>query len=52
MQQQMEKKVLEIAKKNEEKMLEQIRIESSLDENDKKEYLNEVIKEVQRRRFG
>jgi hypothetical protein len=52
MQQRIEKRVLEIAKKNEEKMLEQTGIESSLNENDMKEYLNEVISEVQSSRLG
>jgi hypothetical protein len=52
MQQKIEKRVLEIAKKYEERMSEQIGIEPSLDENGMKEYLDEVIKEVQERRRG
>jgi hypothetical protein len=47
MQQKIEERVWEIAKKNEEKMLEQTGIEPSLDESDMREYLNTVIKEVQ-----
>jgi len=50
MQQKIEERVLEIAKKNEEKMLKQTGIESSLDESGMREYLNTVIKEVQQHR--
>jgi hypothetical protein len=47
MQQELEKRVLEIAKKLEKNMQEQTGIDSSLDEDDIKQYLEQVIKEVQ-----
>src|SRR5215204_5962088 len=46
MEQEIQKRVLRLAKEQEEAMIEQSGIESSLDENDMKEYLRQVINEV------
>jgi hypothetical protein len=50
MEQEVQKKVLTLAKEQEEKMVEETGVESSLDEGDMKEYLQEVIKEVKKSR--
>jgi hypothetical protein len=50
MEQEVQKKVLRLAKEQEEKMVEETGVESSLDEDDMKEYLQEVIKEVKKSR--
>ena len=46
MEQEIQKRVLRLAKEQEENMIEQTGIESSLDEDDMKEYLGQVINEV------
>ena len=48
MEQEVQRKVLRLARVQEEKMVEQTGIESSLDEGDMKEYLQEVINEVKK----
>ena len=50
MEQEMQKKVLRIAKEQEEKMIEETGVESSLDEGEMKKYLQEVLNEVKRSR--
>jgi hypothetical protein len=50
MEQEVQKKVLSLAKEQEEKMVEETGIEMSLDEDDMKEYLQKVINEVKRSR--
>ena len=50
MEQEIQKRALGIAKQHEKTMMEQTGIESSLDEDDMKEYLEQVIKEVQAHR--
>jgi hypothetical protein len=50
MEQEVQKKVLSLAKEQEEKMVEETGIEMSLDEDDIKEYLQKVINEVKRSR--
>jgi ABC-type multidrug transport system fused ATPase/permease subunit len=52
MEQEIQKRALGMAKQHEKTMIEQTGIESSLDEDDMKEYLEEVIKEVQAHRPG
>jgi hypothetical protein len=47
MEQEIQKRALGMAKQHEKTMIEQTGIESSLDEDDMKEYLEQVIKEVQ-----
>lgn len=46
MEQQIEKRVIEIAKRNQDKMTEETGIQSSLTEEDMKQYLEQVIREV------
>jgi hypothetical protein len=46
MEQQIEKRVIEIAKRNQDRMTEESGIESSLTEDDMKQYLEQVIREV------
>jgi len=50
MEQQIEKRVIEIAKRNQDKMAEETGIQSSLTEEDMKEYLEQVIREVKMRK--
>ena len=52
MEQEIQKRVLRLAKMQEQTMAEQTGIESSLDEDDMKEYLNQVIDEVKKHRQG
>jgi hypothetical protein len=48
MEQELQKRALRLAKVQEETMIEQTGIESSLNEDDMKDYLNEVINEVKK----
>jgi hypothetical protein len=48
MEQEIQKRVLRLAKEQEETMVEQTGIQSSLDEHDMKEYLEQVINEVKK----
>jgi hypothetical protein len=46
MEQEMERKVLDIAKKNLETMMEESRVQPTIGEDDMKDYLHEVLQEV------
>jgi hypothetical protein len=46
MEQELERKVLDIAKKNSEAMMEESGVQPSLSEDDMKSYLKEVLQEV------
>jgi hypothetical protein len=52
MEQEIQKRVLRLAKEQEETMIEQTGIESSLDEDDMKEYLKQVINEVKKQPYN
>jgi hypothetical protein len=47
MEQEIQKKVIELTKRNQDRMAEETGIQSSLTEEDMKEYLQQVIKEIQ-----
>ena len=47
MEQEIQKKVIEFTKRNQDRMAEETGIQSSLTEEDMKEYLQQVIKEIQ-----
>jgi hypothetical protein len=48
MEQQIQKKVVDFTKQNQDRMEEETGIQSSLTENDIKQYLEQVIKEVKK----
>jgi hypothetical protein len=50
MEQEIEKRVLALTKQNQDRMAEETGIQSSLTDDDVKEYLEQVIKEVKKRR--
>ena len=50
MEREIEKRVLALAKRNQDKMAEETGIQSSLSEDDMKEYLEQVIQEVQKQK--
>jgi hypothetical protein len=50
MEREIEKRVLALAKRNQDKMAEETGIQSSLSEDDMKEYLVQVIQEVQKQK--
>jgi DNA-binding protein Fis len=48
MEQQIQKRVIELTKHNQDRMAEETGIQSSLSEEDMKQYLQQVIKEIER----
>jgi hypothetical protein len=50
MEQEIQKRVIALTKQHQDEMAEQTGVESSLTENDVKEYLDQVIEEVKKRR--
>ena len=52
MEQEIQKRVITIAKQNQDRMAEESGIQSSLTEEDMKSYLQEVIEEIQKVRRG
>jgi hypothetical protein len=50
MEQEIQKRVIALTKQNQNKMAEETGVESSLTEDDIKEYLEQVIEEVKKRR--
>jgi Asp-tRNA(Asn)/Glu-tRNA(Gln) amidotransferase B subunit len=50
MEQQIQKRVIEIAKRNQDQMAEENGIQSSLSEDEMKQYLAQVIREVKKQR--
>lgn len=50
MEMEIQKRVIALTKQNQDKMAEQTGVESSLTEDDMKEYLDQVIEEVKKRR--
>ncbi len=50
MEQQIQKRVIALTKQNQDRMAEETGIQSSLSEEDMKQYLQQVIKEIERTR--
>jgi len=50
MEHEIQKKVIEFTKRNQERMAEETGIQSSLSEEDVKEYLQQVIREVKKQK--
>jgi PAB1-binding protein PBP1 len=52
MEQQIQKKVIEFTKRNQDRIAEEAGVQSSFTEEDMKSYLQEVIREIQNARKG